>query len=165
LDLGELLVRAAKGDVSVYDQVMAVLDDPERGPELVAGVYNIANIAKARLVQSVAGPDFAMERSMMEWLDTVAHKVAGEHPTSLERILSEQVSVCAFAAWRCQIRAAAVDRMTMPQAIHETRLLDRAHRRLMQALETLARVRRLALPVLAAQINIAQAQQVNNAPS
>jgi hypothetical protein len=153
-DLGELLARAAKGDLGVYDEVMAVLDDPERGPRLVAGLYNVADIAKARLVKSVAGPDFAMERSMLEWLDTVSHKVAGEHPTPLERILSEQVAVCLFASWRCQIRTAQVDHMTMAQAMHETKLLDRAHRRLMQAVATLATIRRVAAPLVAAQINV-----------
>ncbi len=48
--------------------------------------------------------------------------------------------------------------MTLAQSEHAQRRMDRAHRRFLSTLKTLATVRRLALP--AVQINVAR-QQVN----
>ena len=48
--------------------------------------------------------------------------------------------------------------MTLAQSEHAQRRMDRAHRRFLSTLKTLAAVRRLALP--AVQINLAR-QQVN----
>ncbi len=51
------------------------------------------------------------------------------------------------------------DLMAIPQAEFFPRRIDRAHRRLLSAVETLARVRKLALPSL--MVNLAKNQQVN----
>ena len=53
--------------------------------------------------------------------------------------------------------------MSITQADYFQRRIDRAHRRFLSAVETLARVRKLALPIL--QVNIARNQQVNTVGS
>ena len=52
----------------------------------------------------------------------------------------------------------AEDGLTLAQSEHAQRRMDRAHRRFLNTVKTLATVRRLAIPVL--QINVAR-QQVN----
>ena len=54
---------------------------------------------------------------------------------------------------------------TIAQSDYYQRRMDRAHRRFLSAVRTLAVVRRLALPVLLAQVNVAAKQQVNVGPS
>jgi hypothetical protein len=51
--------------------------------------------------------------------------------------------------------------MTIGQADYQQRRIDRAHRRFLSAVETLARVRKLAVPML--QVNVAKNQQINMA--
>jgi hypothetical protein len=48
--------------------------------------------------------------------------------------------------------------MTLAQSEHSQRRIDRAHRRYLSTLKTLASVRRLALPAL--QINLVHRQQI-----
>ena len=48
--------------------------------------------------------------------------------------------------------------MTLAQSEHAQRRIDRAHRRYLSTLKTLAAVRRLAVPAL--QINVAHRQQI-----
>jgi hypothetical protein len=167
-DLDALLERASRGDETCYDEVMALFEDDELGTTLIALLFNIANMAKNRLVNQVAGKNYAMAHAMIEGMNVEAHILAGKDPTPIEQVLAERIALCKFVVWRCELRAASLQGATMPQIEHEHRLLDRAHRRLMQALETLARVRRLALPVLVRQINVAAGaplQVVNEAES
>jgi hypothetical protein len=161
-DAGALLARAAQGDQSCYDEVMALLDEPGRGAELVASLFSLANIAKNRLIDLVAGEDYALAEGLMRNLNLTARMLAGPAPSPIEPVLAERIAVCQFVVWRWETRAAEM-RGTMPQIEFENRQLDRAHGRLVRATEALARVRRLALPELRLnQVNIAQAQQVNN---
>jgi hypothetical protein len=163
-DVGALLERASRGDETCSDEVMALFEDDELGVELIGSLFNISNMAKNRLVNQVAGKNYAMAHAMIEGMNVEAHILAGKDPSPIETILAERIAVCKFIVSRCELRAANMQG-TMSQIELEHRVLDRAHKRLLQAIETLARVRRLALPVLAAQINIAAAQQVNNGPS
>jgi hypothetical protein len=162
-DVGALLERASRGDETCSDEVMALFEDEELGVELIGVLFNISNMAKNRMIDQVAGKNYAMAHAMMEGMNVEARIIAGEDPSPVEQILAERIALCKFIVSRCELRAANFNG-TMPQIEFEHRLLDRAHRRLMQALETLARVRRLALPVLVGQVNIAAAQQVNNGP-
>jgi hypothetical protein len=162
-----LLERAAKGDDTCHAEVCAMLREPGRGDFLIDSLFSIANMAKNRLIDQVAGKDIAISEAMMMKMNQITRVVAGPDPTPIETILAERIAVCWFVAWRCELRAASTQG-TMPQIEHEHRLLDRAHRRLLQAIQALAMVRRLALPVLVGQVNIAAGapqQVVNEAAS
>jgi hypothetical protein len=87
--------------------------------------------------------------------------LAGPNPTAVERMLAETAATSwfAFRLHEAQhARAITADGMTLAQSEHAQRRLDRAHRRFLSTVKTLATVRRLALPSL--QINLA-AQQVS----
>jgi hypothetical protein len=153
LSASTILARAAKGDARVYDAAMALLDSP-RGVGLIAGVFNLANLAKLALVNTVAGEDYLAQEAMMRGMEVAAASLAGPDPSPIERVLAERIAVDQFVVSRCELRAARIHG-TMPQIEHEHRLLDRAHQRLLQSIKALAAVRKLAVPVLVGQLNVA----------
>ena len=55
------------------------------------------------------------------------------------------------------------DSISITQADYFQRRIDRAHRRFLAAVETLARVRKMAVPIL--QVNMARNQQINTVGS
>jgi hypothetical protein len=90
-----------------------------------------------------------------------ADELAGPNPSPVERVLAETAATAWFAHRMHEAHfaaSAAGGEMTIAQSEHSQRRIDRAHRRLLSTLKTLAAVRRLTLPAL--QINVAS-QQVN----
>ena len=86
----------------------------------------------------------------------------GRARARLRRVLAETAATCLVrlpdARSPLRVGATSGDGMTLAQSEHAQRRMDRAHRRFLSTLKTLAAVRRLALPAL--QINVAR-QQVN----
>ena len=92
---------------------------------------------------------------------SVADEFAGPTPSPVERVLAETAATCwfAFRLHEAQYAGAITsDGMSLAQSEHAQRRIDRAHRRFLSTVKTLATLRRLALP--AVQINVAR-QQVN----
>lgn len=74
-------------------------------------------------------------------------ELAGPDPTPIERTLADQAVVCEFDLSYCQICISEADILGhRATATLYDRRRQRAHKRLMSALKTLATVRRLALP-------------------
>jgi hypothetical protein len=144
---------------------LALLADGDRGAAIVEGLYSMSTLARERLIRQIAGRDILAHEAINAKLNSIRWALAGPDPSPTEVILAERAAVCWLLLWRYEHAAVEVHAMSIPQADFQQRLINHAHNRLNSALLALARVRRLALPVLAAQINIAQAQQVNNAPS
>ena len=95
-------------------------------------------------------------------LNGFAAELAGPNPSPVELALAETAATAWFALRMFEARysssATSGDGMSLAQSEHAQRRIDRAHRRYLSTLKTLAAVRRLALPAL--QINVAS-QQVN----
>jgi hypothetical protein len=100
---------------------------------------------------------------LQDELCEVAAELAGPSPSPVERVLAETAATSWFAYRLYEAAYAAAMRgeggMSLAQSEHSQRRMDRAHRRLMSTLKTLATVRRLALPAL--QINVANRQQIS----
>ena len=73
-------------------------------------------------------------------------------------MLAERIAACWLHVYHLERIYASKDGMTLDLAAHYHRCIDRAHKRYLSAIKTLAVVRKLALPVL--QVNIAK-KQVN----
>jgi hypothetical protein len=122
------------------------------------------NWAVGQLINWAAGKESnpKAKASLKEELCEVAAELAGPSPSPVERMLAETAATSWFAYRLHEAQytgnVAAEGGMTLAQSEHAQRRLERAHRRLMSTLKTLAAVRRLALP--AVQINLAR-QQVN----
>jgi hypothetical protein len=102
-----------------------------------------------------------MRAKLRTELSDLADELAGPSPSPVERILAETAATAWFAHRLHEAHyanCATQGGMSLAQSDHSQRRIDRAHRRLLSTLKTLAAVRRLALPAL--QINVAS-QQVN----
>jgi hypothetical protein len=99
---------------------------------------------------------------LREELEGFAASLAGPNPTALELMLCETAALAWFALRLHELQlvggATSESGLTLAQSEHHQRRLDRAHRRLMSTLKTLAAVRRLGVPSV--QVNIAK-KQVN----
>ena len=120
--------------------------------------------SETQLVDWAAGTkgDVKTKDALRQELADVAADLAGPNPTPVEANLARAAALCWFA-WRLyeanHASAATSDRgVPLAQGDYQQRRIDRAHRRYLATLKTLATVRRLALPAL--QVNLAR-QQVN----
>ena len=91
-----------------------------------------------------------------------AAELAGPSPSPVERVLAETAATSWFAFRMHEAQyaggATSEEGMSLAQSEHAQRRMDRAHRRFLSTLKTLAAVRRLAVPAL--QINVAHRQQI-----
>jgi hypothetical protein len=122
------------------------------------------NWAVGKLIDWAAGKDgnAKTKASLKEELCDLAAKLSGPSPSPTESVLAETAATCWFAFRMHEAQYASSvkseDGLTLAQSEHAQRRIDRAHRRFLSTVKTLAAVRRLAIPAL--QINVAR-QQVN----
>jgi hypothetical protein len=105
--------------------------------------------------------DCAAGAALREDISDVADKLAGPTPSAFERMLADTAATCWFAYCLHEAQYAGEvtgEGMSFAQSERAQRRMDRAHRRFLNTIQTLATVRRLA--VLAVQINVAR-EQVN----
>ena len=121
------------------------------------------SLAVERLIDWAAGKQANAESKEIlgDELCDFRDKLVGPSPSPVETVLADTAATCwfAFRLHEAQYAATIVsDGMSLAQSEHAQRRIDRAHRRFLSTVKTLAAVRRLALPAL--QINVAR-QQVN----
>lgn len=120
-------------------------------------VGDYAGLVEKRLLESQAGSNLLFREGVERRLKEMRTELAGPTPTLLELMLVERVTAC----WlQVQIAELLYNRggVSFEQAEHDQKVLDRAHKRHLSAIKTLATVRRLQVPAL--QVNIAE-KQVN----
>jgi hypothetical protein len=155
-----LLKRAAKGDGSCLPQVRALLADPEHGEITTHYCGSSAEWLRQAIAGKASGGNLLAKEAVLKRIDQVRAELEGPNPTPIERLLAERASLCwQIANWYESRFIDSGGNMTIGQADYHQRRIDRAHRRFLSAVETLARVRKLALPSL--MVNIARNQQVN----
>jgi hypothetical protein len=102
------------------------------------------------------------KQRLRDELCEVAADLAGPSPSPVERLLAETAATSWFAYRLHEARyadaVASGEGMSLIQSEHAQRRMDRAHRRFLSTVKTLAAVRRLAVPAL--QINVAHRQQI-----
>jgi hypothetical protein len=157
--LESLWRRARDGDEAARETVLRCIAQlPEPAIKWFGG--DLAVRAERKLAERVAGDDWAALESILARCRRQREELAGQNPTAIERLLVERVIAARLVVEEAELRLAAVTDLTFRQAEYQQRRLDRAHRRLLAALRVLAQVRRLALPVLVAQVNVGP-QQAN----
>jgi hypothetical protein len=156
-----LLTKAAKGDESCLPKVKALLTDSEWGANAIDFCGSSAEWLRQSVARQASCGNVLAREAVRRKLDKVRAELEGPNPTPLERLLAERVSICWFVANWYEESFVNKDSLSLPLADFYQRRIDRAHRRFLSDVETLARVRKLALPFL--QLNIARNQQVNMA--
>jgi hypothetical protein len=158
--LEALLARAHAGDEAAVPLVRVLFAE---APGRLEALGDLARHAEMALIVAAAGKDLAFKEGLLAKLVQLRADLAGPSPSPLERLLVGRVAACWLQVQDADIRYAQNQRdCTFAQGDYYQRRQDRAHRRFLSAIKALALVRRLALPVLVAQVHAAPRVCVNN---
>lgn len=153
--LNALLPAVNAGDSSARDQLRAVL---AATPHLWTEVGNLGRQAELALVRTAAGDNPVVKEAIVRKLDGLRVEVAGPHPSRLESLLADRIAIC----WLSLTVAEGTYHQGLERGMshsddtfHQQRI-ERAQRRYLAAIKTLAQVRRMDLPAL--QVNIGEKQ-------
>ena len=152
------LMRAHEGDKTVLPALREALD---MMPELARKLVDPADQAERTMVQNYAGDDLLVKEAIPRTLKLMREELAGHNPSPLERLLVERVVVSWFQLQYFEgLYAQNMRNLTIPQAEFHQKRIDRAHRRHLSAIRTLAQVRKLLKPGTpqVAHINIGERQ-------
>jgi hypothetical protein len=150
----QIVDRAQNGDQEMLPLMQQLMKD-QNAVELFG---NLAAHAQNKLVDSYAEKNLAVQEGLRNKLESLRAELAGPNPSPLERLLAERIALCWLHLHHLETIYAGKNGMALELAMHYQKCIDRAHKRYLSAIKTLATVRKLALPVL--QVNIAK-KQVN----
>jgi hypothetical protein len=117
---------------------------------------NLARAAEDSLLKAAAGENLLLEEAVKRKMELLRTELAGPSPTPIERLLVERIVACWLQVQDADTRYAQAKGLTWQGGIYYQQRMDRAHRRYLSAIKSLAVVRKLAIPVL--QVNIARKQ-------
>jgi hypothetical protein len=151
-----LVDRADKGDEAALPELRKWMRNPNL-VDILGG--DLARHAEQLIINAAAGKRLGFREAVLGKMELMRQELAGPNPSPLERLLVERVVACWLQLQNADILLAQGEaRLSISQAEYHQRRCDRAHKRYLGAIRTLATVRKLALPVL--QVNIAR-KQVN----
>jgi hypothetical protein len=125
------------------------------------------NWAVGKLIDWAAGHEGSekTKNKLRDELFAIAAGLDGPSPSPTETVLAETAATCWFdfrlheAQYAGNVRSE--EGMSLAQSEHAQRRIDRAHRRLLSTVKTLATVRRLGIPALEISLSRQQVNQVN----
>jgi hypothetical protein len=151
-ELQKVLDRAQRGD----ERTLPVLRELLKQPYYLDACGDLARHAEDALIRKHAGENVAVWEELFCKAAALRAELAGPASTPLERVLVERIVACWLHLYHLEMVYAGSHGMEW--AAHHQRCLDRAHKRYLSAIKTLAVVRKLAVPVV--QVNLAR-KQVN----
>lgn len=154
----ELIAGAVAGDERTLPALRELLKVPG-AVEVLGG--NLAQRARTALISWVSGKNLLCKESVEHKLTQLRLDLAGSNPTPLESLLVDRIVTCWLHLHDLDMRYSQKQEACLEVGLYYQRCIDRAQKRYLSAIKTLAVVRRLALPAL--QVNIANKQQVKNA--
>jgi hypothetical protein len=153
--LNALLPSANRGDA---DAVAAIREVLAEHPALWDQLGDLGQQTERGLVRVAAGTNPIIREATQRKLTQLRRELAGPHPSPLERLLVDRIVV----GWLGLVVAEGSYHTALEQGIdqaddafHQQRV-ERAQRRYLAAIKTLAQVRKLGLP--AVQVNIGEKQ-------
>jgi hypothetical protein len=151
-----LIDRAQDGDEEALPVLRKVLDE---APE-VARIVDLARNVERSIIEKMSGNDVFTQEAIPRNLKAMKGEIAGENPSPLERLLAERITVCWLELqYFHAIYTQNLGSFSLAQSDFYQRRIDKAHRRYLSSIKTLAQIRKMA-PVV--QINIAE-KQINQA--
>lgn len=150
-----ILRRAQAGDQSALPALREMLN---ANPTALSEFGNPASMARESLLRRAAGENLLLHALMERRLARVCDELAGPDPTPLERLLAERAALCWLDVNTLDAMHASDAGRTFQQAEYHDQRRERAQRRFLAAVKTLAQIRKLALPAI--QVNIGH-NQVN----
>jgi hypothetical protein len=155
--LHDLLRLAEKGQEDAVPEIRQILNEH---PDLAWRFVDVAHIAEDALIEVMTKEDDLATKELIRCqLEAMKEEVAGKNSSALERLLSERVVVTWLEVQLFEaLYAQNMRKLTIPQAEHHQKRLDRAHRRHLSAIRALAQMRKLLKGTSITQINIAEKQ-------
>ena len=160
-EIEDLVKRGEDGDVSVLPRVREILDEfPGEATRLLMGDLAFTN--NFLTASQIAGRNPVFCVAIEHNLDALRSDLEGPAPSPIERLLVERCLACWLQLQRADMNYEHhKGELPIPHFDFLGKQRDRAHRRFLQAIKTLATVRKLALPVLQVnfgknQVNVAQ---------
>jgi hypothetical protein len=114
---------------------------------------DLARTSDRRNARHLAGDDPFQFEAILARLEQQRAELAGPDPSAVERLLAERAASCWLGVARAELYLSSAG----VQDEHAQRSLDRANKRYLSVLATLARVRKMAVPA----VIIGKAGQVN----
>jgi hypothetical protein len=138
--LAESVRRAERGDATVLPDLRAALD---ADPSLWHSYCDVGRLAEAAWLKLASGTNLMLMEAIRRHVQGLKAEVAGADPSPLERLLADRVALCWLQCQECDAACGTLQRATLPEHAALLRRQNSAHRRLLQAIQALARVRRL----------------------
>ena len=159
--LHDLLRLAEKGQEDAVPEIRQILNEH---PDLTWRFVDVAHIAEDALIEVMTEEgDLAAKELIRYQLEAMREQIAGKNSSPLERLLSERVVITWLEVQFFEaLYAKNMRKLTLPQAEHHQKRLDRAHGRHLSAIGALAQMRKLLKGTAITQINIAD-KQINTA--
>jgi hypothetical protein len=148
-EIVKLLKRAQGGDASTLPMLRRLMQQP--GFADLCGC-DLARLAESSMVEALAGENLVLKEGVLSKMESLRGELAGPDPSPVERLLVERVVACWLQSYAADLHYAQAKSLSLVSGDYYQRRMDRAHRRLLQAVKTLELVRRLAAPALRAEV-------------
>lgn len=156
----QLLERANDGDAAAAQEIFALAKDQPLEGQLIDSLANVGQRAQEKIIAVMGDTplgDTPLHReAFARKIAKLRAELAGPDPSPLELLLIERVVNCWLQVHQVEM---LLNVQENPRAVeYFEKRLDKAHKRYLASIKTLAQVRRLQLPSV--QVNIGQ-KQVN----
>jgi hypothetical protein len=141
----DLIARAQAGDRSAVPDLRNLLDNT---PEIWKQAGDLAAQAEAAWKQMIAGPDLLLAESLDRQVAAMKGELSGPQPSPLEKLLVARIVACWLQLHHSEATYTRMD--GAPPALHlaAQKRIGMSQTRYLQAIRTLATVRKLIQPAL-----------------
>ena len=162
-ELRDLSEKAEAGDKDARRELKQAVRDS--APEVIARASDVSRRAQHMLIGTAAAGDPLTELAMSGRLDVMREEIAGDNPSPLEVLLTEQVVSCWLWLTLLGVLMSAQFMTKLPDGAkrvapsylrHMLKVEESAHRRFISSVQALARVRKLQ-----AGVNVQYNTQIN----
>lgn len=136
--LTELADKANAGDRQALDGLRQLLD---RNPDVCRHVGNLSQIAENSWIDLLVEGDLLGREATKRQLAALKKNLAGEHPTPLEELLVDNITVAYLAQRHAEIHEAGDVGGSLQQAAYRLKRSESAQRRYLAAIKTLSTLR------------------------
>ena len=136
--LNDLNAKANAGDRQALEGLRKLLDEH---PEVCRHVGNLGKIAENAWLDLIVEGDLLGREATKRQLAALTQNLAGEHPTPLEQMLVDNITVAYLAQRYAEIHEACDSGGSAQQAAYRLKRSESAQRRYLAAIKTLSTLR------------------------
>ncbi len=141
--LRSLVQRAQQGDQTALPALRLMLDEH---PEIWHQSGDLARQAELAWIDMIAGQDLLMNEALERQLASMKSELAGDDASPLERLLVTRITACWLALHHAEATYPKMAGATPGQHIAAQKRINAMQTRYLQAIKTLATVRKLLRP-------------------